>query len=171
MVHASLPDRLADIHVRPSRGLWLLLAADLTRGLAMAVGALMVHRLAPRDGPWWLEGAGAMLGLPWGAGARGGVPAWLPWALGALGLLTAVTTLGCFALSPKAMAWRRRLGLLAVAETLFSGVGGNPRAVLVALWTGAVWVGLLFGGLALSREVVRISGEEGLEADPSRPRL
>jgi hypothetical protein len=160
---------LASVHVRPGRGLWLLLAADLTRSLAMALGAFMVPRLAPREDSWKLEWAGALVGLPWGTGH---VPAWwLPWALLALGVATALSTLACFALRPRAMSMRRRLGLLAVLEVLLPGPGGPIRAVLVTLWTGAVWVGLLVGGLALSREVVRVTGEEGLEVDPSRPRL
>ena len=169
MQPSDIPSGLAAIRVRPSRGLRLLLAADLIRSVAMAVGAVMVTRLAPRDGPWWLEAAGALVGLPWGVDHA--APAWLPWGLGVLGLLTAATTLRCFVLAPKAMAWRRRLGLVALAEVLFSGVGGDLRGVAIALWTGAVWVGLLVGGLALSREVARVTGEEGLEADPSHPRL
>lgn len=166
---SAIPSGLADIRVRPGRGLRILLAADVTRSLAMAAGAVLVGRLGPRDGPWWLEGAGALVGLPWGVDHA--IPGWLPWTLGALGLVTALTTLGCFVLAPRAMAWRRRLGLLALAEALFSGVGGNARGVAIALWTGAVWVGLLIGGLALSREVARVTGEEGLEVDPSHPRL
>lgn len=167
------PSDLSRLSVRPGRGLRLLLWADLARSAALAAGAVMVPRLARREAPDpdLMELAGALLGLPFSVGATGGVPWWLPWALGALGLLTAVAALGCFVLHPKALAWRRRLGLLAVAEVLFSGVGGTPRGVLVTLWNGAVWVGLLVGGLALSREVARITGEEGLEADPSRPRL
>jgi hypothetical protein len=133
------------------------------------VGALLVPRLAPRTDAPALEWSGAVLGLPWAVGAQ--PPWWLPWALLTLGLATALSTLGCFALRPKAMAWRRRLGLLAVLEVVVPGVGGTPRAVLVTLWTGAIWVGLLVGGLALSREVVRVTGEEGLEVDPARPRL
>lgn len=175
---------LAQVHVRPGRGLWLLLAVDLGRSVAMALGALMVARLAPRSDAWhlgaarpgglnfpYLEWAGGLLGLPWGVGAERTLAWWLPWALAALGVATAIATVGCFALRPKAMAWRRRLGLFAILEVLLPGPGGTVRAVLVTLWTGAVWVGLLRGGLALSREVARISGEEGLEVDPSRPRL
>jgi hypothetical protein len=163
---------LAGIRVRPPRGVGLLLAVDLARALGQAAGAAFVVGLAPRaDLPWAARTLGALLGLPWGLGPDAVVPAWLPWALLVHGLLTALTVPGCLALAPRAMAWRRRLGLLAVLECATLSVGGTDRAVLVTLWTGAIWVALLLGGLALSREISRVSGEEGLELDPARPRL
>lgn len=163
---------LAGIRVATPPGVRLLLLLDVARGLGQGVAALFVGALAARsDLSWGLEALGALLGVPWGVGPGVAIPAWLPWALLAHGLLTALTALGCLQLAPRAMAWRRRLGLLAVLEVVALGVGGTDRAVLVTLWTGAIWVALLVGGLALSREVARVSGEEGLELDPARPRL
>jgi hypothetical protein len=163
---------LEGIHVAAPRGVRVLLLVDLVRALGQSVGALLVPSLAPRgDLPGSVEALGAVLGVPWGRGPSVDVPGWLPWALLAHGLLTGLALLGCLRLSPRSMSMRRRLGLLAVLECVALGVGGPGRAVAVTLWTGAIWVALLVGGLALSREVARVSGEEGLELDPSRPRL
>lgn len=176
MAHSALPRGidpalLARLEVRPSFGVRLLLTADLARSLGLAAGALLVPRLVARPEGWVMQLLGSLLGLPFAHGRGASVPAWLPWGWLALGLLSALATVGCLRLAPRAMAWRRRLSLLAVAEVMFAGVGGPGRGVAVTLWQGAVWVALLVGGLALSREVARITGEEGLEVDPARRRL
>lgn len=176
MAHAGLPRPvdsalLERIDVRPSLAVRLVLTADLARSLAQAAAALLVPRLIARPPSRVMQTAGALLGLPFAHGPEATVPAWLPWGFLGLGLLTAWSVVGCFTLRPSAMAWRRRMGLLAVAEVLFAGVEGPGRGVAVTLWQGAVWVALLVGGLALSREVARITGEEGLEVDPARRRL
>jgi hypothetical protein len=162
---------LSGISVRPPPATAWVLRLDVARGLLQAAGALFTPGLIASQGPWTLEGAGALLGLPWGLGGAGALPAWLPWALAAHGLLTALAAAGCLKVSPRAMTWRRRLGYLAVLEVLLLGVGGKARAFLVTLWTGVIFVALLRAGLVLSREVARVSGEEGLELDPSRPRI
>jgi hypothetical protein len=163
---------LTGIAVRPPKATAWLLRADALRGLLQAAGALVTPAWIGVAGSWPLEGAGALLGLPWGLGPTPPpLPTWLPWAFAAHGLLTALAALGCLKVSPRAMTWRRRLGYLAVLEVLLLGVGGKPRAFLVTLWTGVIFVALLRAGLVLSREVARVSGEEGLEVDPSRPRI
>ncbi len=167
----ELSASLAGIDVRPSRGVTWLLRIDAVRALLQVGGALISPQLASVKPGGLAEWSGALLGLPWGLGEGHAPPAWLPWALLAHGLLVLLALPGCLRLVPRSMSLRRRLGLLALAEVLFLGVGGTLRAVLVTLWTGVVWVALLRGGLLLSREVTRLSGEEGLELDPSHPRL
>jgi hypothetical protein len=100
-------------------------------------------------------------------------PAWLRPAAAAHGLLTALASLLALGLRPKAMAWRRRLGFLAIAAAVWKTRTESDAAVwiLAIAWTGVVWVALLTGGRALSRAVAAATGEEGLEADPTRPRL
>lgn len=167
----ELSASLAGIDVRPSRGVAWLLRLDLLRALLQAGGALFSTQLVTAEPGGLAEWSGSLVGLPWGLGVGQTLPAWLPWALLAQGLLVLLALPGCLRLSPRSMSLRRKLGLLAVAEVLFLGVGGTLRSALVTLWTGAVWVALLRGGLLLSREVTRLSGEEGLELDPARPRL
>ncbi len=162
---------LAGIDVRPGRGVAWMLRLDGLRALLQAGGALFSAQLSSAPPGGLAEWSGALLGLPWGLGEGHAPPAWLPWALLAHGLLVLLALPGCLRIVPRSMSLRRRLGLLAVAEVLLLGVGGTLRGVLVTLWTGAIWVTLLCGGLLLSREVARISGEEGLELDPSHPRL
>jgi len=162
---------LAGIDVRPSRGVAILLRLDGVRALGQAAGALFSTQLVSEEPRGLAEWGGALLGLPWGLGTGATLPGWLPWALLAHGLLVLLALPGCLRLAPRSMSLRRKLGLLAVVEVLALGVGGTTRAVCVTLWTGLIWVTLLRGGLLLSREVARISGEEGLEYDPSHPRL
>jgi hypothetical protein len=162
---------LTGIEVKPDRATTLLLKVDVVRALLQTAGALAVPALAVAGPSKPLLWFGAVLGLPFAQEGGPPVPTWLPWALLAHGLLTLLALKGCFRVAPRSMTLRRRLGLLAVGEVLFLGVGGQERAFLVTLWTGVIFVVLLRAGLLLSREVARVSGEEGLELDPSKPRL
>lgn len=161
---------LTGIRVEPGPVTRTLLRIDAVRAGLQVLAAPFCATLAAEPAGW-LTAAGALVGVPAGLGGAAAVPGWLPWALLAHGLLTLLVLPGCLRVEPRGMTARRRLGMLAVAEVLFVGVGGTARAAVVTLWTGILWIAMLTAGLKLSREVARLSGEEGLELDPSRPRL
>ncbi|MFM8387098.1 MAG: hypothetical protein ACKOCB_09825 [Planctomycetia bacterium] len=161
---------LTGIRVAPGPVTRWLLRVDAVRAVLQVLGAPACAALAAEPAGW-LTVLGAVVGVPAGLGGAVTVPAWLPWALLAHGLLTLLVIPACLRVEPRGMTARRRLGMLAVAEVLFLGVGGAARSAAVVLWTGVLWIAMLTAGLRLSREVARLSGEEGLEVDPSRPRI
>ena len=130
-----------------SRGLRAMLAADLLLHV-LALGAA-VRQI----------GTGAV------------VPAFWPWLAVGYALLAMVASLGALGLRPRAISWRRRLGLLAVAGVLWRGgayAGSRELTLGVVVWTGAIWVATLLEGRRIAAAIVAATGEEGLGDDPSR---
>ncbi len=120
-----------------------VIAIDLVVGLAVAAaGALEV-------------GPASWYAVPWSR-----------WAVLAFGLLVVAADLFAARLLPKALAWRRRLGYLAIVAVVWRGgpfqaAGpGRVAGVVALLYTGLVWTALVTGGRALSRAIASSTGED-----------
>ena len=80
-----------------------------------------------------------------------------------LGVLMGLADLAAGRLSPAGLAWRRRLGYLAMGAAVWRGGILHENRLLAAavtLYMGVVWVALVTGGRALSRAIASATGED-----------
>lgn len=84
------------------------------------------------------------------------------WAVSAYGAALVVVDLFAARLSPKGLAWRRRLGYVAMIAVVWrNGPLSHPLvAVAVVAYMGLVWIALVVGGRALSRAIASATGED-----------
>jgi hypothetical protein len=84
------------------------------------------------------------------------------WALVGFGVALVAADLAAARMSPAGLAWRRRLGYVAMLAVVWRGGPLEDRAVAVAtvLYMGFVWVALVVGGRALSRAIASVTGED-----------
>jgi hypothetical protein len=124
-----------------------LLAAVLLVDLVVATGVLLAAGVA------LATGADSPVPLPRAEAA---------WTAG-FALLVVLADLAAGRLSPAGLAWRRRLGYLAIGAAVWRGGilhEHRTAAALVTLYMGVVWVALVTGGRALSRAIASATGED-----------
>jgi hypothetical protein len=93
------------------------------------------------------------------------------WMLVGYVVAVVANDVGALGLNASAMAWRRRMALVAVLATIMRGSPFETHAWQVAaVLDGAIlWIVLLVEGRRVSRAVAEATGEHVLSADPSKP--
>jgi hypothetical protein len=114
----------------------------------------------------------ADLALALACAAAGPASTWAPglvplpvafaWWVSAYGVLLGLADLAAARMSPAGIAWRRRLGYVAMGAVVWrNGPLSDPRfAVAVVAWMGFTWVALVVGGRSLSRAIASATGED-----------
>lgn len=87
-----------------------------------------------------------------------------PWWIAGYCALLVWADVACARLRPRGLTWRRRLGYLGMGALVWREgaivAGHTPTIVLGILWLGVVWIALVVGGLALSRAIASVTGED-----------
>ena len=84
------------------------------------------------------------------------------WAVSGFGACLLAADVAAGRMSAKGLAWRRRLGYVAMVAVVWrhGPLGGRAVAAATVLYMGLVWVALVVGGRALSRAIASATGED-----------